>query len=484
MIKTILRTIKTHTMLQPGDNIITGLSGGADSVALLHALLHIKEELGIAQIFAVHVNHGLRGEAAAADENFCRRLCEGLGIPLQIYTADVRGLAAAEALSIEEAGRKLRYRYLQEAAAFFGVPGAKIATGHHQNDNAETVIMNLARGAGLRGLCGIPPVNGSIIRPLLDVSRGEIEEYIAAQGLEYVDDASNFSREYARNRVRHTVLPAIEAAINPRAVQTIASNTAWLREDETLLEEMAREAYALVGGVPHVAFPSVPRAPGCDVVPRDAQGHVPYDLTALPPPIARRVLRLAITDLSPTGLSNITSAHIQSILDLSKQKTGAEAHIPGLIAYKTATHIELALPEALQKFGTYPLTMGSTQFIPELNTTISLSNSTSLEGVSSILLCTKCFNYGKVKGPLVLRARKPGDTIVMSSAAGPFTKKLQDYFTDKKLPKQKRDSIPVLACGSDILWVLDEHNPTSAKYSPAEGSETCRVSLEIVKDVN
>jgi len=443
----IIKTIKAHSMLQPCDSIIVGLSGGADSVVLLHSLFHLKAELGIYQISAVHVNHGLRGEAAA-DEAFCRGLCEKLQIPLQVCHADVRGLAAKESLSIEEAGRKLRYYYLQEAANSFD---AKIATGHHQNDNTETVIMNLARGAGLRGLCGIPPVNGNVIRPLLDVSRAEIEKYIAAYNLEYMDDASNFSPEYTRNRIRHTVLPAIEAATNPQAVQTIANNTAWLRADEELLEEMARKAYEDIVG--------------------DAALGIPLAIDLLPFPIARRVIRLAISHLSPKKLSNITSAHIQSVLDLLHMKTGAEAHIPGLVAYKTSSHIEIVLPEAIQKFATYSLQMGASQFIPELGMTISVSQTPPDK--KSNLYCTKCFNYGKVKGPLILRARRPGDTIVMDSATKPFTKKLQDYFTDKKTPKQKRNSIPVLACGSDVLWVLDKHNPVSAKYS----GDTCWVSL-------
>jgi len=447
MYEKIMQTIKSHSMLQPCDNVIIGLSGGADSIALLYALLHLKAELGISQISAVHVNHGLRGQAATADENFCRRLCEKLQIPLQVCHADVRGLAAKESLSIEEAGRKLRYYYLQEAV---NSSKAKIATGHHQNDNTETVIMNLARGAGLRGLCGIPPVNGNIIRPLLDISRAEIEDYIAARGLQYVDDASNFSQEYARNRIRHTVLPAIEAAINQQAVQTIANNAAWLRADEDFLEEMARQAYD-------------------NVV---TESGIEFNILNHPLPIARRVIRFAISYLSPTKLSNITSTHIQSVLDLLHMKTGAEVHLPGLVAYKTSSHIEIALPESIQKFATYPLPMGTTQFIPELGMTISVSK-TPPDAKKTILHCTKCFDYGKVNGSLILRARQPGDTIVMSSATKPFTKKLQDYFTDKKTPKQKRDSIPVIACGSDVLWVLDKYNPVSAKYS----GDTCWVSL-------
>ena len=468
-------------MLQRGDSIIIGLSGGADSVAMLHALINLQDELGISQIFAAHINHGLRGEDAFSDENFCRSLCETLQVPLQVYQADVHGIAKREALTIEEAGRKLRYKYLQDAATFFCKTKVKIATGHHQNDNAETVIMNLARGAGLRGLCGIPPVNGDIIRPIIDVSRAEIESYITKNNLQYVEDASNFSQDYARNRIRHTVLPAIEAALNTNAVQTIANNTTWLRADEDLLNDMAQQAYenCCQNPFPQESGFAVFLPTGCSetakqspsVESKRACTHVSYrpiswqikDLAAMPVPIARRVIRHTISQISPTKLSNITSLHIQSIIDLLQKKTGAEVNLPGLCAYKTSTHIVLAQPDSIKKFGCYPLKLNHPQYIPELDMTISVTLTIPSPDKNQILHCTKSFDYGKVEGTLILRARQPGDTIYLG-----FTKKIQNYFTDKKIPKQERDSIPILACGSDVLWVMDKHHPTSTKYRPAQ----------------
>jgi len=457
MRKKVLQTIKLWDLVPGLPNIVVGLSGGADSVALLHILISLQAELGIEKIFAVHINHGLRPEAVG-DEKFVQDLCRALQIPLKIYRADVRGLAEKESLSMETAGRKLRYFYFNETCAAFDVPNAKIATGHHQNDNAETVIMNLVRGAGLRGLCGIPVSTGRIIRPLHDVSRKEIEQYIADNALEYITDASNFSHDYTRNRIRHTVLPAIEAAVNPNVIQTIAKNTAWLRDDEDYLESIAAQAFT-------------------DCAAEKSQSAVSLNtekLAALPLAISRRVIRMAVTHIQ-THLSNITGTHIQAVLDLLPMKSGKEIHLPGLTAYKEYAHIVISVPAAPAKFGTYPLHIPSTQYIPEMGMTVSISHTKPdkfypPDAKKPILYCTKAFEYGMVIDKLVLRTRRPGDCIIMKGAK-PFTKKLQDYFSDAKTPRHQRDTIPVLASGSDVLWVLDEKSPVSAKYSPDFGVE-------------
>ena len=469
MQKIILQTIRTHEMIQEGDSIVVGLSGGADSVALLHVLLQLREELGIKEITAAHINHGLR-EAAAADEEFVQKLCDTCNIPLQIFYADVRTYAVENSLGIEEAGRKLRYLHLQEAACS---SNAKIATGHHQNDNVETVIMNLARGAGLSGLCGIPPVNGNIIRPLIDLTREEIEKYIHAHGLKYITDASNLTDEYTRNRVRHSVLPALESATGIDTVQTIAKNIAQLCRDAEYLDTVAHEAFS-----------------DCVIKPMEAQcasfgtPHTTLDvkkLTALHPAISTRVIRRAMPHLT-----NITSINTNAILSLAVKKSGSVVHIPGIVARKEYSNIILtpasSTDNAPPHFAPISLSIPSVHNIKDQ--TISLTKTPPDKFLppnpkKPKLLCTKSFDYGMVIGTISLRTRKPGDKIILHSThtlvssstvnlstPKTFTKKLQDYFTDKKTPKHKRDSILLLACGSDILWIMDENNLTSTKYSP------------------
>jgi len=451
--KNIAKTIRTHYMISPGDSIIIGLSGGADSVALLHILQTLQTELAIKHIFAVHINHGLR-ETAINDENFVVDLCNKLNLPIKVYHAKVADLANKESLTIEEAGRKLRYLYMKEACTLFCTPGAKIATGHHQNDNAETVIMNLARGTGLRGLCGIPYVNGQIIRPLLDVSRGEIEGYLDANGFSYVTDASNFSHDYTRNRMRHMVLPTIESAVNQQVVQTIAKNTTWLREEDDYLESLAAEAFEECQG------------DGCSGTVTAQTVLDVQKLIALPLAISRRVIRITLNKYPGNDYS---STHIQSVLNLATMKSGKEIHLPGLFACKEYTQIIITPRTVPAKLTPYPLFLPSETYIQELNLTVTLSHAPPVEFCNSKkhkLLCTKSFDYGKVDKVLFLRTRMPGDKITFNTTTSTtFTKKLQDYFTDTKLPKQMRDTIPLLACGSDIVWIMNEKSPVNAKYS-------------------
>jgi len=463
MQKTVLQTIKVYSMISPGDSIVVGLSGGADSVALLHVLMSLQAELGISQISAVHVNHGLRGDAAASDEAFVCDLCSSLQIPLKIYQADVRGLSKKESMSIEEAGRKLRYFYMEEAV--LGMKNAKIATGHHQNDNAETVIMNLARGSGLRGLCGIPPRNGKIIRPLLDISRIEIEKYMASHALKYITDASNLSHEYTRNCIRLEILPAIEKAVNPQVTQTIAKNATWLRADEEYLQTLAMEAFILNRKVED-------NNKAAEAILLDAAA-----LATLPLPISSRVIRLAIRQirLCQGHLSNITASHIYAVLELVQMKSGKEVRLPGLVAYKEYSQIVITVPASPAKFGSYPLQLPSLTDIPELNMTVSVSRTEPKKLCppnlkKPILYCTNVFEYGIVTEGLVLRSRHSGDKINLQGER-PFTKKIQDYFTDTKTPKHKRDRVPILACGNDILWILDKKSPVSAKYTHINGNE-------------
>jgi len=466
MLKTILQTIKAHTMLTPNDSIVIGLSGGADSVALLHALISLQSQLQISKIFAAHINHGLRGEFAASDEKFAQDICDNLQIPIKIYHANVRGLAEKESLTIEEAGRKLRYAHLHDACTAFGA--IKIATGHHQNDNVETVIMNLARGSGLRGLCGIPPTNGNIIRPLLDVPRTQIEKYLNENSISYITDASNFSQEYARNRIRLAVLPSLEAATNPQVMQTIAKNITNLRMDEAYLESVAHQAFLeCMEGERHIIL-SVKK------------------LSTLPQAISTRVIRKAVSTLrhqNPTTTAhNITATHINSILHLAQLQPGKEIHLPGLIAYREHSQITITTPTKTPKLKDYSLPIPGSVHIPELQMTITLSKTQQKSNPHY----TKSFECGMVSEALFLRTRRSGDKITLSPTdplSKPFTKKLSDYFADTKIPKHKRDTIPVIAHGSDILWVLDAKNPTNKKYIPTDKSQNL-LWISIRSDAN
>ena len=201
MIDKIFRHIKDNKLLSDGDTVVCGLSGGADSVGLLLALYELREKLGI-NVEALHVNHCLRGEESDRDEEFCCQLCSRLGIPFSAFRVDVKSYAKEHSLSDEEAARKLRYGVFEANSQ-----GKKIATAHNANDNLETVILNLARGSALKGMAGIPVRRNNIIRPLLTVSREEIEAFLSERGQEFVTDSTNLSDDYTRNKIRHKIIP-------------------------------------------------------------------------------------------------------------------------------------------------------------------------------------------------------------------------------------------------------------------------------------
>lgn len=230
----VLETVTRYGMLQSGDTVVVGLSGGADSCALLLALISLRESLGIT-VKACHINHNLRGAESDRDEAFVRRLCEEKGVELTVFSIDVKG-AAVKHESLEETARRLRYEKFAEMCR----NGEKFATAHTASDNAETVLMNMIRGTGTKGLAGIPTVRGYFIRPLIACTRAETEEYCKQNGTEFVTDSSNLSDDYTRNRVRHKVIPALEE-FNPSFVTAVTRMTAAVADDSDFLEKYASD---------------------------------------------------------------------------------------------------------------------------------------------------------------------------------------------------------------------------------------------------
>ena len=233
MLTKVYKFIKDNNMICRGDTVVCGLSGGADSVALLISMSELSEKLGIS-VEALHVNHCLRGTESDGDEQFCRELCARLNVPFKAISCDVRSYAEQYSLSTEEAARKLRYDIFREHSK-----GKKLATAHNANDNRETVILNLARGTGIKGLAGIPMIRGNIIRPLLTVTRKEIEDFLAKRSQPYVTDSTNLSDDYTRNKIRHRILPLL-SEINSSAVETSINSINTVRE-ENAFEQMPNQ---------------------------------------------------------------------------------------------------------------------------------------------------------------------------------------------------------------------------------------------------
>lgn len=272
-----------HGMAEKGDAVVAALSGGADSVSLLYALKELSGELGIT-VSACHVNHHLRGEESDSDMRFCEKLCERLDIPIIVREVDVKSLQQKHE-SLEECARRVRYDFFAEVSQ-----GKRLATAHTANDSAETVLLNLMRGTGLKGLCGIPPVRGNIIRPIIYCTRDEVEEYCRSRGLSWVTDRTNLSTDYTRNKIRHIILPEM-LKINGSLYSTVTRMEKSLREDSDFLEGMAVRALEEA------------RQPG---------GWSASALAALPKPVQSRAIRLIFAKggIEPSALRINTAAEI------------------------------------------------------------------------------------------------------------------------------------------------------------------------------
>ena len=234
----VKEVIKRHSMLKNGDGVVAAVSGGCDSSVLLHILWRLSTEMDL-KILCAHINHNLRGEESDRDEAFVRALCKKYGIEIRALSANVAEYAGEHGLSTEEAGRKLRYEFFEHCAGELG-ENAKIATAHSLSDCAETYIFNTARGAALSGICGIPPVRGKIIRPLIEFSREQIEGYAFEHGVEYVTDSTNLTDEYTRNKIRHGVIPVMRD-INPGFEKAFLRLSKNLAETRDFIDSQAAE---------------------------------------------------------------------------------------------------------------------------------------------------------------------------------------------------------------------------------------------------
>lgn len=295
MLDTVKRTISDYTMLATGENVLVALSGGADSVVLLLSL----RELGY-PVRAFHLNHCLRGAESDRDEAFCRRLCDRLGVELTVERVDIA--AAAGDSAVEETARRIRYARLEHAAH-----GAKIAVAHNADDNLETMLFHLVRGTGAKGLTGIPPVRGRIIRPLIEIERREIEAFLLGRGQDFVTDSTNADTAYTRNRLRQEVVPILRE-LNPQVVQAAARLSRQLRQDETCLQSYAQTCVQLC-----------------------AAGNGAWKIQPLreaAPAVRSRALRLLLEN-ADMPLKDVTAKHISALEHLLETASpSAETDLP------------------------------------------------------------------------------------------------------------------------------------------------------------
>ncbi len=421
---TVKKVIEHHGMLENGDGVVAAVSGGCDSSVLLHVLCALSTEMNL-KILCAHINHNLRGEESERDEAFVRGLCEKYGIECRVLSADVAGYAEEHGLSTEEAGRKLRYEFFEHCADELG-ENTKIATAHSLSDCAETYIFNSARGASISGICGIPPVRGKIIRPLIEFSREQIEAYANEHGIDYVTDSTNLTDEYTRNRIRHGVIPVMKE-INPgfeKAFLRLSKNLADARdfidaEAEKVLSS-AKTEKGFDGNLLKEVHPALKNRAAAMIL--ESFGFA-FD--------NERTLRLA----ERFGKGDFKE-------ELSKDEYLVQKD--GFVFKEKKIIPADKIPET-------EFTTGEIRILKEKSLEISLSSYDDFQNSYKInnFVLKDTFDYDKIIGKAMIRSRAEGDRADIHGG----TKTLKKLFIEEKIPAEKRNSVAVIADDEGILWV-------------------------------
>lgn len=435
----IISTIEKYNMLQKGDSVIVGLSGGPDSACLLHVLASIRDIYDI-KIYAVHLNHMIRGAEAQRDEEFAGRFAQSLGIPFYSRRIKVEEYAAENKMTSEEAGRFLRYNLFDEISQKVG--GNKIALAHNMNDQAETVIMHFLRGSGITGLSGIKPCrDNKYIRPLILCSRTEIENYCASNGLNPVIDSTNNEEIYLRNKIRLDFIPYVREKFNPNIVETISKSSEILREEnEFLLKTAENEIKRITQNNDELLVKEFNELDLC---------------------IKRRVIR-SLIEKAKGDLNGIEIKHIEDCIDMiRKGHTGKKINLPDNIECSIQYGMfRIHKTKRLADYE-YELCVPGDIYVEEedMFVHIRIFEKSSLNLIEKHFV--KYFDYDKIKDTLKIRNRRDGDYIYPAGMQG--KKKLKEYFIDKKIPRDQRDYKALLALGSEILWIPGQRDTKNYK---------------------
>ncbi len=418
MLEKVRAFIEEQAMIASGDRLLVAFSGGPDSVALLHILSRLSEEMEFS-LGSVHIHHGLRGAAADADAAFCRQVAEKWQVRHHAYHVDVPALVEASGESFELVGRRVRYEIFEDLLADKGYN--LVATGHHLDDSVETFFSHLLRGAGPGGLTGIPAVRGPYRRPLLERSREEILGYLAEEELPYRVDETNADTAYRRNALRHELLPVIEQ-ISPAYRQIIGRTTAMLSEEAAYFRSLVRELTDQAAVV-------------------DERGYtLDRSAYAKEPDIVRQYWIRHLHARVAGHVHDLSHAHVLAIRSLFDESQAGRKLEVGGVAYRV-TQKGLDIHRAGEH---KPASAGNPHLVVEI-----------LDGVPDLSPAhpqEAFFDADRVTGELVLRTRRPGDRFVPLGMSG--EKKIKDFFIDEKVPREERDEILLLCDSLHILWVV------------------------------
>ena len=402
MINKIRNTIKKYDMFSASPNVSVALSGGADSVCLLYSLLKLKDEFNL-NISALHLNHNLRGEESERDERFVRELCDKLMVPLKIESVDVLTESERRSESIELTARDLRYDFFKRNT------NGTVAIAHTASDNLETVIYNLTRGSGIRGICGIPPKRDIYIRPLIEVTSNEVRGFLEENEIDFVIDSSNLTDDYTRNYIRHNVVPHLKK-INPSVEQTIISSGSNLREDSEFLNETANKI---------------------DCITSLSDGLDAKLLREQPKAIAKRVLGIYFFEKTKTHADSFHINQMYAVL-----VGGTKQSLPeNRLAICSETRFKIIANEISNV---------------DFETSVIYETVKKDSNVYNLLL-KNAIDCDRIKGSLVVRTRNEGDSIKISGRK--CTKSLKKLFNEQKIPLEERANLPVAVDDEGLVWV-------------------------------
>ena len=450
MISRIKEYIREKSLLKYGDGVVVGLSGGADSVCLFRVLVSLREEYGLS-LYAVHVNHGIRGAEAERDERFSESLAKKYGVPCTVYRYDVPSLSSGWKMTEEEAGRRVRYEAFETEREIRSA--AYIAVAHHKNDQAETILFRMCRGTGIKGMTGIPAKRDNIIRPLLCVDRREIELYLGNIGQEYVSDSTNDMETYDRNRLRRCIIPEFEK-INPSAVTHICA-----------MSDKLSEIYEWYDGECGRLYDELVLRDGNDVQISAVK------LAGLNGAAASEIVRRMIDSLT-SSLKDIENRHIAEICGLAHMQSGKRLHLPySIVAERQYEYIRLYrecleepehsdivvtldkikkcgkmecvlrdiyLPEDMRYEDTLKISLVTKKYDPKMDT-IPKNN------------CTKWFDCDRMKDKMVFRRPRDNDYYYIGDGR---RKKVSRYMIDEKIPRRYRNRMFVLAAEDNVLYIV------------------------------
>jgi tRNA(Ile)-lysidine synthase len=430
-------TAGKYRMVQQGDRVIVGVSGGVDSVVLLHVLMVLQDEYDLSLVVS-HLDHGIRGEESRREADFVRDLAQELGLPFETATADVPTLAGRKRVSLQEAAREARYDFYDQVREKYD--GQKVATGQTADDQAETILIRVIRGAGLRGLKGIPPLRGGVyIRPLIETSRAEVERFARKEGLSHVTDSSNIKDIYLRNKIRNDLIPHLEREYNPNIRGGLSRMASILSREDDYLDQKADEV--MVGLI-------------------DEGGQeVSLDISRLRPvheAIWFRVLQKALATVLGGDLRRISTAHLDAIFRLLTNEVPNK-----VLCLPDGIRVEKHYTRLFIKRGTPPAVFPFEYIVEVPGVTVleALGKRlvTRIEAAKSGMPMDPGPNIAyldddTLEYPLTLRSFERGDRFVPLGMKG--HRKLKDFFIDSKVPKALRRRIPLLISGGAIVWVV------------------------------